>query len=162
MFEHTSVKLKFNYMSEKIQSMTGKIVRVNREHIRSYKDWVHPYDDEGDMVLDRQIEVTIYEIVDDEGRIIYENINPMDSVFDVVFDFYGKDLREYTQGREPYEVNTDDMKHLLKLKLQGAFSSEKYNYFEAKYFEVVSPVTAWVRSENFYNNKYMGCDGDYR
>lgn len=149
-------------MSEKIQSMTGKTVRIKREYIRSYTDWVHPYDEEGNMILDRQIEKTIYEIVDDEGRIIYDSIeNPMEQLFDVSFDFYGKDLRHYTQGRDPYEVNTNDVKHLLKVRLRGHFTSEIYGYFDAKHFEVVKPVTTWVRDENYYGNKYMGCDSEY-
>jgi hypothetical protein len=150
-------------MSEKFQSMTGKVVRVKREYIRSYNDWVHPYDDEGDMVLDRQIEVTIHEIVNDEGRIVYSHIEePLSELFDVVYDFYGVDLRSHTQGSKPYEVNTDDMKHLLKLKPHGNLTHEFYLHLDAKHFEVVIPVTTWVRSENYYDNKYMGCDSDYR
>jgi len=141
--------LKSIYMFEKIQSMTGKVVRVNPACIREYTDengkkGVFVADEQGHEVLD------------------FEYLRGLDGEYDVVFDFYGKDLRHYTQGRDPYEVNTDDMKHLLKLKIHAPLSSEKYQYFEAKYFEVVKPVTTWVRDENYYDNRYMGCDSDYR
>jgi hypothetical protein len=149
-------------MSEKIQSMSNKVVRFKREHIRSYTDWVHPYDDEGDMVLDKQEERTIYEILDDNGRIIYDDIeNPVDDLFDVTLDFYGVDIRSYTQGAKPYEVDTNDVKHLLRIKPRGSMTAELYFFYEAKYLEVVKPETIWVRDENFYKNKYMGCDSEY-
>ena len=149
-------------MSEKIQSMSNKVVRFKREHIRSYTDWVHPYDDEGDMVLDKQEERTIYEILDDNGRIIYDDIeNPVDELFDVTLDFYGVDIRSHTQGSKPYEVDTNDIKHLLRIKPRRSMAIELYFFYETRYFEVVKPETIWVRDENFYKNKYMGCDSEY-
>lgn len=135
-------------MSEKIQSMTGKTVRIKRECIKEYTD------EDGNRGVF---------VADEQGHEVlsFERFDGFDSVFEVVYDFYGKDLRHYTQGRNPYEVNIDDVKHLLKIKLNAPLRPELYDLFEAKYFEVVKPVTTWVRDENFYDNKYMGCDSDY-
>jgi hypothetical protein len=143
-------------MPEKIQSMTGKHVRVKREYIKSY---ALPHDQDEEEEREEKIK---YFVADENGHEVldFETLDPYE-VLEVEFDFYGVDLRDYTQGRAPYEVNTKDIKHMLKVKFVG-YKHQIYRYYEAKYFEVVVPVTTWVRSENFYNNKYMGCDSDYR
>ena len=129
--------------------MTGKTVRIKREYVKEYTD------DNGNKGVF---------VANEQGHevLAFEDFRHLDVVYEVVLDIFGKDLRDYTQGRDPYDVNYYDMKHLLKLKVHAPISHEMYTLFEAKYFEAVKPVTTWVRDDEFYDNEYMGCDSDYR
>jgi hypothetical protein len=139
-------------MSQIINSLKGKTVRVRRDLIKVELKHDGYWDDNDDWVEDTSLPMITDQYIPDNNLGGFID-RPLTEVFTVKADIYGVDLYNQTDG---FQVGSQEPKHQVILG-GGIFDkiTEVTYLWSADYFEVVVPkvtiTTEWLTQEEFNN-----------
>lgn len=141
-------------MSEKIQSMIRKYVRLKQEYFYKETYTEDLCDDDGDVIEENGVTVTKY-CLEHKPKIIgtrlrYFGKNWAEEAFEVYAEFYGVDMSRLENSF--FTVGYEEPTHMIAMKdLDLGGSAYGPTFYDASLFEVVKEHKTWILDTEFYN-----------
>ena len=141
-------------MSEKIQSMIRRYVRLKQEYFYEETYTEDLCDDDGDVLEEGGLTVTKY-CLEHKPKVIgtrlqYLRKNWAEEAFEVYAEFYGVDMSRFENGF--LTVGYVEPTHMIAMKdLDFGSKTCGPTFYDASLFEVVKEHKTWLVDTEFYN-----------